>query len=107
MLLDGFRGSEGEAEEMKFYISTTGIKRVTISKSGKGSTTTAAAAAASNRRISIKAILPLVLVLGVVLPFVFVRVAFLVLESATVCSSLGKSSLLSLAIRFRFPSQNR
>ncbi|KAA8526218.1 hypothetical protein F0562_008043 [Nyssa sinensis] len=77
---------------MKFYISTTGIKRVTISSSGgeggaggfweamkgKGSPVT--------RRISRRA----VLILGIVLPFLFVRIAFIVLESATICSfSLG------------------
>ncbi|GAV65158.1 Glyco_transf_8 domain-containing protein [Cephalotus follicularis] len=71
---------------MKFYISTAGLKRVTISNSngvsGKGSTKTAA-----TRRISSRTVLPVVLVLAIVLPFLFVRVAFLVLESATVCYS--------------------
>ncbi|KAJ1407963.1 hypothetical protein SESBI_23997 [Sesbania bispinosa] len=85
---------------MKFYISAKGIKRVTISNSagaGKGSAKTTAAASASpvaassGRRISLRTVLPVVLVLGIVLPFLFVRVAILVLESATFCSSLGIS----------------
>ncbi|XP_035549337.1 probable galacturonosyltransferase 15 isoform X2 [Juglans regia] len=71
---------------MKFYISTTGIKRVTISSSGsavKGSLPTATA----SRRIPSRTVLPVVLVLGIALPFLFVRIAFLVLESAAACSS--------------------
>lgn len=81
---------------MKFYISAKGIKRVTISNGGKGSakgTTTAVGTptttGGSGRRISLRTVLPVVLVLGIVLPFIFVRVAILVLESATFCSSLG------------------
>ncbi|OAY57292.1 probable galacturonosyltransferase 15 [Manihot esculenta] len=70
---------------MKFYISTTGIKRVTISNSGgsvgKGSTV------AAYRRISSRTVLSVVLLLGILLPFLFVRIAFLVLESATACNS--------------------
>ncbi|KAK9284352.1 hypothetical protein L1049_023523 [Liquidambar formosana] len=72
---------------MKFYISTAGVKRVTISgdmspgMKGKGATTP------TNRRISIRTVLPVVIVLGIVLPFLFVRIAFLALESATACSS--------------------
>ncbi|XP_058788234.1 probable galacturonosyltransferase 15 [Vicia villosa] len=82
---------------MKFYISAKGIKRFTISNGGgKGSAkdTSATAAggptvtASSSRRISLRTVLPVVLVLGIVLPFIFVRVAILVLESATFCSSL-------------------
>ncbi|KAH9706268.1 putative galacturonosyltransferase 15 [Citrus sinensis] len=73
---------------MKFYISTTGIKRVTISNSGTGKRSSAPAAALAGRRIpSSRTLLPVVLVLGIVLPFLFVRVAFLVLESSAVCSS--------------------
>uniref|UniRef100_A0A5B7BT36 Hexosyltransferase n=1 Tax=Davidia involucrata TaxID=16924 RepID=A0A5B7BT36_DAVIN len=87
---------------MKFYISTTGIKRLTISSAvgsgggggggggggagglwqvmkGKGSPAT--------RRISHRAVLPALLILGILLPFLFVRIAFIVLESATICSS--------------------
>ncbi|XP_048327804.1 probable galacturonosyltransferase 15 isoform X2 [Ziziphus jujuba] len=66
---------------MKFYISTSGIKKVTISSSGKGAPATA------SRRVSSRTFLPVVLVLGILLPFLFVRIAFLVLESATACSS--------------------
>ncbi|CAI8596509.1 unnamed protein product [Vicia faba] len=82
---------------MKFYISAKGIKRFTISNGGgKGSAKDTSATAAgvptvttsSSRRISLRTVLPVVLVLGLVLPFIFVRVAILVLESATFCSSL-------------------
>lgn len=82
--------------KMKFYISTTGIKRVTISNSGTGKRSSAPAAALAGRRIpSSRTLLPVVLVLGIVLPFLFVRVAFLVLESSAVCSSsLGNIPLI-------------
>ncbi|PQQ13729.1 putative galacturonosyltransferase 15 [Prunus yedoensis var. nudiflora] len=66
---------------MKFYISTTGIKRLTISSAGAGK------ASPATRRISGRTVLPLVLVLALILPFLFVRTAFIVLESATACSS--------------------
>ena len=78
---------------MKFYISTKGIKRLTISSSGagKGLPETAKATTALSRRISSRTLLPVVLVLGILLPFLFVRIAFLVLESTTACySPLGK-----------------
>ncbi|KAF7815753.1 putative galacturonosyltransferase 15 isoform X1 [Senna tora] len=91
---------------MKFYISATGIKRViTISSggggAGKGSAkdiTAASATSAAGRRISARAFLPAFLVLCIVLPFLFVRIAFLVLESARVCSS-------SDCVRWRFFSE--
>lgn len=72
-------------QKMKFYISASGIRRVTISNSGagKGSRETVAPA----RRLTSRTLLPVALVLGIVLPFLFVRVAFLVLESAAACSS--------------------
>lgn len=73
--------AEGQSGNMKFYISTSGIKKVTISSSGKGVPATA------SRRISSRTVLPVLLVLGIVLPFLFVRIAFIVLESATACSS--------------------
>ncbi|KAL5794651.1 hypothetical protein ACOSP7_003245 [Xanthoceras sorbifolium] len=69
---------------MKLYISTTGIKKVTISNSGKGSS---APALASRRITKSRALLPVVLVLGILLPFLFVRAAFLVLESSSYCAS--------------------
>ncbi|XP_065629288.1 probable galacturonosyltransferase 15 isoform X2 [Quercus suber] len=74
---------------MKFYISTKGIKRLTISSpvAGKGLPETAKATTALSRRIPSRTLLPVVLVLGIVLPFLFVRIAFLVLESTTVCYS--------------------
>lgn len=78
----------------KFYISATGIKRVTISNASegggsKGATVAATSAAAARGRLLSRTLLPVVLVLGIVLPFVFVRIAFLVLESASSssCSS--------------------
>ncbi|KAH7576454.1 hypothetical protein JRO89_XS01G0068400 [Xanthoceras sorbifolium] len=78
--IDGF----GDGENMKLYISTTGIKKVTISNSGKGSS---APALASRRITKSRALLPVVLVLGILLPFLFVRAAFLVLESSSYCAS--------------------
>ncbi|XP_044502257.1 probable galacturonosyltransferase 15 [Mangifera indica] len=72
---------------MKFYISTTGINRVTISNSSKGSLAAPALTLASRRISTSRALLPVVLVLGIVLPLCFVRVAFLVLESTSICSS--------------------
>ncbi|KAF7833531.1 putative galacturonosyltransferase 15 [Senna tora] len=75
---------------MKFYISTKGIKRVTISNAaaaaaaGKGSNKTTAA----GRRISSRTLLPVLLLLAIVLPFLFLRFAILVLESASACSSI-------------------
>ncbi|KAL0002210.1 hypothetical protein SO802_015991 [Lithocarpus litseifolius] len=74
---------------MKFYISTKGIKRLTISSpdAGKGLPETAKATTALSRRIPSRTLLPVALVLGIVLPFLFVRIAFLVLESTTACYS--------------------
>jgi len=94
-------------KDMKFYISAKGIKRVTISNgkgSGKDTTTTAGGGSptvsgSSGRRISLRTVLPVVLVLGILLPFVFVRVAILVLESATFCSSLGNSHSITFLYR--------
>ncbi|KAL1347822.1 hypothetical protein HN51_023844 [Arachis hypogaea] len=85
---------------MKFYVSTTGIKRVTLSSKaaaaanaaagGKGSSkSTAADAAVSRRSFSSRTVLPAVVLFGIVSLFVFVRIAVLVLESSAVCSSLG------------------
>ncbi|XP_050228243.1 probable galacturonosyltransferase 15 isoform X2 [Mercurialis annua] len=68
---------------MKFYISTTGIKRLNIPGGGGGG----GKGSAANRRISGRTLLPVLLVLAIVLPFLFVRIAFLVLESATACNS--------------------
>ncbi|KAK2662606.1 hypothetical protein Ddye_001180 [Dipteronia dyeriana] len=69
---------------MKLYISTKAIKKVTISNSGKGSL---APALAIRRLWSSRALFPVVLVLGILLPFLFLRAAFLVLESSSLCSS--------------------
>ncbi|PON69417.1 Galacturonosyltransferase [Parasponia andersonii] len=73
---------------MKFYISTLGIKRVTISSSGAGKGSPATFTPTATRRtITARTLLPVLLVLGIVLPFLFVRIAFLVLESTSNCSS--------------------
>lgn len=66
---------------MKLYISTAAINKVTVSNSVKGS-------ALAGRRIwSFRALVLLVFVLGILLPFLFVRAAFLLLESSPFCSS--------------------
>ncbi|KAK4394772.1 putative galacturonosyltransferase 15 [Sesamum angolense] len=76
---------------MKLFVSTTGIKRVAVSIAGaaegeflkkmKGKHSVA-------RRLTHRAAaLPAVLLLGFLLLFLFVRTAFLVLESAALCSS--------------------
>jgi hypothetical protein len=52
---------------MEFYIPVKEIKRVTISNSS----------VSSGRQISLRTLLPVVLVLGILLLFVFVRVAIL------------------------------
>ncbi|CAN6571215.1 unnamed protein product [Malus baccata var. baccata] len=69
---------------MKFYISTTGIKRLTISSAGTGKGSPGSPA---TRRISRRRVMPLLLVLALVLPFLFVRIAVIVLDSSTACSS--------------------
>ncbi|KAG6570569.1 putative galacturonosyltransferase 15, partial [Cucurbita argyrosperma subsp. sororia] len=74
---------------MNFYISTTGIKKLTISNSAalKPPTPPPPPSTAPNRRIYTRSILPLLLTLAIVLPFCFLRIAFFVLESAAACSS--------------------
>ncbi|XP_057745271.1 probable galacturonosyltransferase 15 isoform X4 [Arachis stenosperma] len=79
---------------MKFSISAKGIKRLTIS-SGVGAGGGAAedvslkipSKPASGRRITARTAIPAALVLGTLLPFLFVRIAIFVLESASVRSS--------------------
>lgn len=85
---------------MKFYISARGIKRVTISSSvavedggggggfgevmkGKKSSVPGG----GTRRMYHRVVLPIALIFALFLPFLFVRIAFLVLESASFCSS--------------------
>lgn len=77
---------ERQWEEMKFYISATGIKKVTISNPGGGNGKGGGGCAVA-RRFSGRTLLLLLLVLAIVLPFVFVWFAFLVLESASGCDS--------------------
>ncbi|XP_022985948.1 probable galacturonosyltransferase 15 [Cucurbita maxima] len=74
---------------MNFYISTTGIKKLTISNSAalKPPPPPPPPSTVPNRRISTRSILPLLLTLAIVLPFCFLRIAFFVLESAAACSS--------------------
>ncbi|XP_042483812.1 probable galacturonosyltransferase 15 [Macadamia integrifolia] len=71
---------------MKFHI-TTGTKRLTISGGG-GCFWEVMKVKGSMRRFSYRSFLPTVLILGVILPFLFIRTAFLALESASSCSSL-------------------
>lgn len=79
---------------MKFYISTTGIKRVTILNGGA---VAGAAGGPTARRFSHRTVLPAVLILAIVLPFLFVRIALLLLDSASVCtSSFGNLAYLPL-----------
>lgn len=88
---------------MRFYISTKGIKRFNISRpAGRLSggsywqVMKARGSPAITRRISLRSfMLPVLLMLAFVLPFMFLRVAYLVLESSTLCSSpLGMLFLL-------------
>ncbi|RVW39648.1 hypothetical protein CK203_109985 [Vitis vinifera] len=74
---------ESEGDEVLHILRRNKESRHTNSGSGKGSS------AAANRRFSNRTFLPVVLLLAICLPFLFVRIAFLVLESATLCSSLG------------------
>ncbi|KAH6780726.1 galacturonosyltransferase 15 [Perilla frutescens var. hirtella] len=76
---------------MKFYISATGIKRLAVPSVAaggggvwRGMKWKSSPQAAGKRRLSHRTIRLLV---GLLLPFLFVRTAFLVLESAALCSS--------------------
>ncbi|KAG5386367.1 hypothetical protein IGI04_037837 [Brassica rapa subsp. trilocularis] len=71
---------------MKFYISAAGIKRVTISSPG-GAIGKGGGGCAAARRFPGRTLILFLLMLAIVLPFIFVRFAFLVLESASVCDS--------------------
>ncbi|KAK1275808.1 putative galacturonosyltransferase 15 [Acorus gramineus] len=76
---------------MHLYI-TPGAKRVTISSLGGGCSCEATKAAGkkdgpSNRRFSFRSALPTILIAGVLLPFVFIRAAFVALDGASRCSS--------------------
>lgn len=94
---------EEEAEigdgNMKLYISATGIKRLAVSRVAAGGIWRGmkwknSPPPASKRRLSHRTIRLLV---GLLLPFLFVRTALLVLESAALCSSpIGNSLSLSL-----------
>ncbi|XP_011098074.1 probable galacturonosyltransferase 15 isoform X1 [Sesamum indicum] len=82
---------------MKLYISTTGIKRVlavssaAIPAAGGGGglflPKMKGKHSVGRRLTNRTAMLPAVLLLGFVLPFIFVRTAFLVLEYGALCSS--------------------
>ncbi|XP_058095435.1 probable galacturonosyltransferase 15 isoform X2 [Magnolia sinica] len=74
---------------MHFYISSGGAKRVTISKGGGcfWKVMKVMKVKGSNRRFSYRSVLPTVIIAAVLLPFLFIRTAFLALESASHCSS--------------------
>ncbi|KAL0362502.1 UNVERIFIED_CONTAM: putative galacturonosyltransferase 15 [Sesamum calycinum] len=76
---------------MKLYISASGIKRLTVSGVAaagdgvwRGMKGKSSPAAVVGRRLAQR---PVRLMLGLLLPFLVVRTAFLVLESAALCSS--------------------
>ncbi|XP_068667348.1 probable galacturonosyltransferase 15 [Aristolochia californica] len=71
---------------MYFYISPWG-RRVTIS-SGSGCFWEPMKVKGSTRRFSYRSVLPTVLIVGVLLPFLFISAAFLALEGTTNCSSI-------------------
>ncbi|XP_068658822.1 probable galacturonosyltransferase 15 [Aristolochia californica] len=71
---------------MHFYISPGG-RRVTIS-SGGGCFWEVMKVKGSARRFSYRSVLSTVLIVGVLLPFLFIRAAFLTLEGTTNCSSI-------------------
>nr|VDD57782.1 unnamed protein product [Brassica oleracea] len=71
---------------MKFYISAAGIKRVTISSPG-GAIGKGGGGCAAARRFPGRTLILFLLMLAIILPFIFVRFAFLVLESPSVCDS--------------------
>lgn len=79
------------ARNMKLYISASGIKRLTVSGVAaagdgvwRGMKGKSSPAVVVGRRLAQR---PVRLLLGLLLPFLFVRTAFLVLESAALCSS--------------------
>ncbi|XP_010273414.1 PREDICTED: probable galacturonosyltransferase 15 isoform X2 [Nelumbo nucifera] len=75
---------------MQFHAST-GTKRVTISNgggAGGGCFWEVMKVKGSTRRFSYRSVLPTVILLGVILPFLYIRTAFLALDSTSFCSSL-------------------
>ncbi|XP_058101002.1 probable galacturonosyltransferase 15 [Magnolia sinica] len=71
---------------MRVYI-LPGAKRVEISNGGSCFWEVMKVRGPSNRRFSYRSVLPTVLILGVLLPFLFIRAAFLALDGASKCSS--------------------
>ncbi|KAJ8626735.1 hypothetical protein MRB53_020042 [Persea americana] len=69
---------------MHFYISA---KRVTISSCRGGCFWEVMKVKGTNRRFSYRSVLPSVLIMGVLLPFIFIRAAFLALDGSSKCSS--------------------
>lgn len=104
-LRDANVSEEEEAEirdpSMKFYISATGIKRLAVSSSvaaggeWRGMKWKNSLPAAGKRRLSHRTIR---LFVGLLLPFLLFRTAFLVLESAALCSSPIGNFNLSLSL---------
>ncbi|KAF9620607.1 hypothetical protein IFM89_013633 [Coptis chinensis] len=83
---------------MKLYVWTKGVKKVTISSDSgdcswevmkvSNSSSSSMSTSTSRRRISYRSIIPTVLFLCVVLPLIFIRTAFLALETTPLCSSI-------------------
>lgn len=77
-------GSGGCEKNMHLYITA---KRVTISSSGGCFWEVMKVRGGPNRRFSYRSVLPSVLIVGVLLPFLFIRAAFLALDGTGKCSS--------------------
>lgn len=93
----------------KYYISATGLKKLNITSSvGRGGTDGGfwgvmkgkAMLAANHRNFRRAMILPIVLMLAILLPFLFLRVAYIVIESASGCSSSVGNFCTTLFILF-------
>ncbi|KAG9448132.1 hypothetical protein H6P81_014260 [Aristolochia fimbriata] len=72
---------------MHFYISPGG-RRVTISSGGGCFWEVMKVKGSGARRFSYRSVLPTVLIVGILLPFLFIRAAFLALEGTTNCSPI-------------------
>ncbi|XP_077227419.1 galacturonosyltransferase 15 isoform X2 [Tasmannia lanceolata] len=70
---------------MHIYVPS-GARKVTISSEG-GCFWEVMKVRGSSRRFSYRSVLPTVLIAGILLPFLFIRAAFLALEGASKCSS--------------------
>lgn len=87
--------------KMKFCTPAISLRRIAGSGGGvwrKMKSKKSGAAALGRRLIYRTAMLPAVLMLGLVLPFLFIRTAFLLLESAALCSSSIGNFLFSFLL---------